>query len=607
MGLKSESLRYLANGWSVIRLLHKTKDSPAGAWAKYYSEHPTVEEVKTWPEGANVAIVTGGISGIAVIDFDPRHGADPEAFLQRHPTGRVVDTGGGGVHAFYRIPEGMEIRCRVGLRPGIDVRGEGGYVVAPPSVHPNGKPYVWRSEGEMALFPSELLESVNLRHANPPGWVEKTFGGIVEGGRDNACAQLAGFLYAKGISRSVAVPILQGWNLQNNPPLPAEDIEITVDSVYKRAIRMEQRQTTATALKAPSSTGFELLKFSDYMALHATGAVEWIVRDWLPSKTIAFVISPPGTYKTWTILDLCVSVAGGTPFLGKFPIEETGPVMLIQQEDFNGQTVERLSVISHSRYNIHAKGGDKDNFEVGTPPDLPIWHHTQRRLRFDDKLAMKDFSDAIEKHRPKLVVLDPLYSATSTDDFMSKAAEDMFLFKDLRDRYGTSFLVCHHTKKTGDDRARDRIWGSQFLNAFLETGWHFSQRSETSIGIRRHFKAAAEPKDIVLAFDINTDESEYRYRVQVLDPDEVKTDAKAALAEAGREGADRPPDYVLQKNEIFQFLIQHPNEFFSAPELIEKMNMGRSTIFKKLKPLLLSYIVTKTEDGTYGIVNPGNI
>lgn len=100
-----------------------------------------------WPS-ANVGMATGG--GILVLDVDPRHGGDSSlANLPPLPPTRESLTGGGGRHLIFR----GNARCSAGrLGPGLDVRGEGGYIVAPPSVHESGRPYQWR-EGRGLDFP----------------------------------------------------------------------------------------------------------------------------------------------------------------------------------------------------------------------------------------------------------------------------------------------------------------------------------------------------------------------------------------------------------------------------------------------------------------------
>jgi hypothetical protein len=118
-----------------------------------------------------LGIATGSISGIIVIDIDPRHRGDEslaemEAKYGKLPATLTAETGGGGRHLFYRYCEGAG-KNRVGIAPGIDVRGDEGYVVAAPSIHASGKPYSWLS----GAVP-ELGTVAGL----PPAWRELLMG-----------------------------------------------------------------------------------------------------------------------------------------------------------------------------------------------------------------------------------------------------------------------------------------------------------------------------------------------------------------------------------------------------------------------------------------------
>jgi hypothetical protein len=93
---------------------------------------------RRWPD-ANLGVPTGERSGLLVLDIDPgADGTESLAALERvHgplPGTARARTGGGGVHVYFRYPAGEEVRNSAGrLGPGLDVRGEGGYVVVPPS------------------------------------------------------------------------------------------------------------------------------------------------------------------------------------------------------------------------------------------------------------------------------------------------------------------------------------------------------------------------------------------------------------------------------------------------------------------------------------------
>jgi hypothetical protein len=91
-----------------------------------------------WP-GANIGVPTGERSGLVVLDVDPRDGGPESLAGLERATGPLPETakartGGGGMHVFFRYPAGEVVRNSTGrLGPGLDVRGEGGYVVVPPS------------------------------------------------------------------------------------------------------------------------------------------------------------------------------------------------------------------------------------------------------------------------------------------------------------------------------------------------------------------------------------------------------------------------------------------------------------------------------------------
>lgn len=105
-----------------------------------------------WPY-ANIGVVTGETSGIVVIDLDPRHSGfeNWERFTAEH--GRVrtltVITGGGGKHLIFESPQGESLKSTSGkIAPGIDTKADGGYIVAPPSLHQSGQRYRWQEKAE---------------------------------------------------------------------------------------------------------------------------------------------------------------------------------------------------------------------------------------------------------------------------------------------------------------------------------------------------------------------------------------------------------------------------------------------------------------------------
>lgn len=120
-----------------------------------------------WPT-ANLGIRTGAVSGLVVIDVDPDHGGldTMRSLAAEHaiPKGLRVRTGSGGWHLYFAHPGG-QIRNSAGtaLGPGVDVRGDGGYVIAPPSRHISGSTYQWSGSWSLPDLPGHLHERIRPR------------------------------------------------------------------------------------------------------------------------------------------------------------------------------------------------------------------------------------------------------------------------------------------------------------------------------------------------------------------------------------------------------------------------------------------------------------
>ena len=204
-----------------------------------------------WPT-AGVAIATGAASGIIVLDVDPRHGGDDTLHDRERAHGRLPDTprvftGGGGLHVYLAHPGGA-VPCSAGaLGTGLDVRGDGGYVVAPPSRHPSGRGYAWEvgaspEDVPLAPVPKWLLE---LRVCPPAGeprpadeWAALVRDGADAGARNQAVARLAGYLLRCRPAPRVVLELVRAWSASRcRPPLGDDEITRTVDSIARREMR----------------------------------------------------------------------------------------------------------------------------------------------------------------------------------------------------------------------------------------------------------------------------------------------------------------------------------------------------------------------------------
>lgn len=208
----------------------------------------------------NIGIVTGAISGIIALDVDPRHDGDETLTGLERDHGPLPGTwrfltGGGGEHILFRHP-GKTIPNSAGrIGPGIDVRGDGGYIVAPPSQHISGRPYaisVDHHPDEIGLAdpPAWLLQRLRPQPKNPKSpaksaqeWRSVVADQVAEGERNRTLASLAGHLLRNRIDPWVAAGLLRAWNhTRCSPPLADVEVMSTVRSIARReADRREGR------------------------------------------------------------------------------------------------------------------------------------------------------------------------------------------------------------------------------------------------------------------------------------------------------------------------------------------------------------------------------
>ena len=492
------ALRYLERGWNVIPVT-RDKRPYLEKWEEYQQRMATEQEIKKWwgrwPT-AGIAILTGALSGIVVIDADDAAGLESVKPYITQTTLAVI-TGRGGKHYYFKHP-GAEVPCTVRFLPGVDSRGDSGYVVAPPSMHRSGRRYQWEG-ADLVNIPPKLLQLLQRGQQSHKLEAEDWKTDIPDGERDRELTRRAGRLLQMGIPRSECLVMLQAINTAHcKPPLGYVQVAKIIKSIAGReATKQEQ--------KAPTAARFTVLTQKEMLRQYSADETRWMVAEWLPEASCGLLVAPPGNYKTWILSALGFSVATGRPFLGRYPITGRGPVLFIQQEDPWGMLQSRLACMFPQKKPV---GDSKGPYELDCRfvqefDEIPIYWYTDRRLSFADKAALAGMEQKIVELRPRLVMIDPLYTAVDTKDYMAEGAQRMLALKLMRDKYGCSFVIAHHTTVSGSASAdRSSIWGSQFLNAWLEFGWRLPEGDEKGNTIIRHFKSCEDPKRIHAKFTI---------------------------------------------------------------------------------------------------------
>lgn len=241
------ALAYRARGFSVIPVgRNKKPPDRVGGIPTAAAERGRNPGVVVTVAGANVAIVTGRVSGIVVLDADGQEGREALRGKPLPPTPCVLT--GKGVHYYFQHP-GFEARNFTKRLPGLDFRGDGGYVLTPPSLHPSGQRYRWAEylnlkDVPLTPCPDWLLELIGPEMAQDGAarpveeWRRLVAEGVAEGARNNSIAALAGHLLRRGVDPFVTLGLLLTWNrVKCRPPLPDEEVATTVNSVARAEAR----------------------------------------------------------------------------------------------------------------------------------------------------------------------------------------------------------------------------------------------------------------------------------------------------------------------------------------------------------------------------------
>ena len=208
-----------------------------------------------WPK-SNIGIATGKMSGFFVLDVDVKR-KDGFIISNGHETleeltdkyGKLPDTvqqisgSKEGNHHLFKYREG--IKNDVDFLPGLDIRGDGGYIVVAPSLHESGNRYFWEMsshplETQIAEAPKWLIDMLanpkrEQRQARPSSYWTNLFNGVYEGNRNNSATSLVGHLLQKDVDAFLVMEILKLWNeLRVKPPLSEKELNTILNSIAGR-------------------------------------------------------------------------------------------------------------------------------------------------------------------------------------------------------------------------------------------------------------------------------------------------------------------------------------------------------------------------------------
>jgi len=488
------ALKYIARNLSVFPATSAKKPA-IPAWVSYQTRVPSAEEIEAWSRDLgdmNIAIACGRLSNLTVVDCDtPQAIQEVEGLLPEGMELPIVTTPRGR-HYYFRYCPKLHSRNRA--HGGIDVKSEGGYVLAPPSKTESGV-YTWNSEMNLDTIPERppvpdallaLLKAGTTSPAIPS--LDKPI--LTQGTRDQDLFHIAYQLFKDGRPRNEVERIIVNMAKICTPHFPEKEALIKIKSAFDRI----QRTGTATG-NSSATPKTNLVRMSEVQKV----PLEWLWPKRFPLGMLSIVAGKQGQGKSTLMIHIACRLSKAEPWP-----DAPGPVapittLLITCEDPREQII---------KYRIEANGGN-DYFikhfdsvfvdDIEQPFDL-----TTNLDRLEAHLA--------EDPNIKLVIIDPLAShmggkLDSSNPFQTRW--HLSPLARLAKKYNVAIVGIAHFKK-GEDvlDALDKIAGSYQFTSLPRAVWVVMEDKEDPAEKKRHCllpgKINIVPTPTGLSFRIET-------------------------------------------------------------------------------------------------------
>ena len=483
--------------------------APRFRWKQYQEEAPADSVIESWTKlypHTNWAIITG--YGVVVVDADSAEAVQfiEEGVITRTPLRAKTSK---GMHFYYQVNPDYPVHNSV-RKNKIDLRGIGGYVVAPGSTHADGTLYQWETVGYMDISDLHDLpmltpdDIATINGFNGQAAYDKSAGdlgfstdqyplphdgsNLAEGqGRNNAAASMAGQLIRQNCSLREVKAILDQWNLSNNPPLSDAELNTTIASISRTH---NNNNPGSSILVEPLPITKPEFAFSHVKELvKGVKPINWLIKGFLEMDSLSLMFGEPACGKSFTAIDLACCVATGKDWHGK-QVKRQGPVFYIAGEGFNGLSRRLMAwQVSHG-YNLR---------------NAPIYI-SQCAASLTDlgnaRLVSASIEEIVEEtggEIPSMIVIDTLARNFGPAD--ENATKEMNTFINhidqlLRARYQCNVLIVHHTGVGSKDRAR----GNSALKGALDAEYAVVKSDDEITITAKKMKDADEPDPIKFLF-----------------------------------------------------------------------------------------------------------
>lgn len=439
------ALVYLRKGLSPFPVRGKI---PLIKWEKYSREKPTEAELikwwKRWPD-ANIGIATGNVSGIVVVDVDG--GEVPPL-----PPTAVVETSLNHYQYYFAYPGYPVANSAKVIAPNCDVRGDGGYVVAPPSQHfdkygNSDHQYVWKippKEVGFAPLPEWVVEKIKVKKT-----VSEIIQGSQEGSRNNDATVVIGSLLSKHPQsewESICWPLLLGWNEKSNPPLQQVELRNVFESIKGRELQKAfPHSQTLEISRAETNFTPQVLSWKEFMDQESEEQ-PWLVKDIFKQGWLGVIAGHGKQGKTTLVFHLLNSLNKGLSFITEC---QKVPVTYINCEMGLGDLRDLIKAVTHD-------SPDSDTAQIISQVSVPL-----------DISWLELYLST--QATPGVCVIDSFRGAFRLRD--DKENQNGAVGNILRSiqtiarRTGWTIIVIHHLRKSGKGDLLDLAGGGEWNSA----------------------------------------------------------------------------------------------------------------------------------------------
>lgn len=320
------------------------------------------------------------------------------------------------------------------------------------------------------------------------------------GKRSEVLWRLAHELTAAGLEPQDIETLVRGsvWNKYKGRRDELRRVRLEIAAALERQmspVREEpQDEPQELPRRSVSRTPHYLLRAQGY------GSHSWMVKDWWTRGSRGMIAGEPKSFKSFLSQDLAMSVASGKPFLGKFPVVTSGPVLIIQAENAEWMLNDRSEKIEVAKGLV----GEVNFPHVTWPPDLPIEYINNESINLLDPVDRELVDQHIADLKPVLTIIDPLYLMFSGDINSAQELNPILNWlMGINVKHNTSLVLVHHMGKAKQGTARrggQRMLGSTTLHGWVESAWYIDVKTADDdpkplLSVEREFRAAgAFPK-----------------------------------------------------------------------------------------------------------------